>query len=106
MDSSGVGAASAIAGVAVFSIHSMYAQHAGSLADCRNAPAGDVATLTRIRDADILTGSLVLVAGGTLVILTKKKTPLVIAGLAFAVTSTYYHLVCHAPNVGEANNGY
>lgn len=96
MDRLEVGAACAVAGAAVFSIHGMYAQHAGSLYECRKAMPGDVATRTRLLDADILTGSLVLVVGGTLTAITKRKSPLLLALTAFGVTSFYYHAVCNS----------
>jgi hypothetical protein len=105
MDKSELGAASALAGAAIFSIHGMYAQHAGSLADCRNATPGDAVIATKLKDADILTGSLVLVVGGMLTYITKSKAPLVLAISAFAVTSTYYHLVCNSESAGVLPNG-
>lgn len=93
-----IGTACAIAGVAVFSIHGVYTQHAGSLNAARQAP-DDPATNERLRDADILTGGLVVLVGGALAIMTKAPHPLVLSLLAFGVVATYYHVACASHGV-------
>lgn len=89
-----IGSATAIASVAAFSIHSVYTQHAGKLSDARQAEPGNPEMRAAITDADVLTGSLVLVVGGTLAAVTKKVEPLALAVAVFGITSFYYHRAC------------
>lgn len=84
-------AGAAFVGIAVASIHGMYTQHAGSLADCRQASSDSVATAQRLQDADMLTGVLVGITGLALLGLTKRIEPLVISLAAYGATSFYYH---------------
>lgn len=99
MDKLEIGTGLAIAGVAVFSIHGVYTQHAGSLSDARTAPPGDSATHERLRDADILTGGLVLLVGGSLAVMTKAPHPFLLAVLAFGVIALYYHATLSSQSV-------
>jgi hypothetical protein len=98
-----IGAACALVGASVFSIHQVYCGHAGSLNDVRTAAPGDTATAERLRDADMLTGGLVAIVGGVLLGVTKRPEPLVIATSAFLLTALYYHRTCNSPSV---TNGY
>lgn len=94
-----VGVATALVGASVFQIHSLYTQHAGSLKDARNAPANDADTVQRLRDADILTGSVVLIVGGTVSKVTRSSTPLWLALTSFGVVSVYYHMACASERI-------
>jgi hypothetical protein len=86
-----LGIALAITGAAVFSIHTVYTQHAGTLSDARTAPSNDPGTRQRLTDADLLTGGLVLLVGGGLAGMTGKPHALVFAVAAFAIVALYYH---------------
>jgi hypothetical protein len=94
-----IGAACALVGASVFSIHQMYCSHAGSLNDVRTATPGDAATAERLRDADMLTGGLVAIVGGVLLGVTKRPEPLAIAAGAFLLTASYYHRTCNTSSV-------
>lgn len=87
-------AAAAFAGATVYSIHDVYTKHAPSLQDCRQADAGDALVRQALQDADFLTGMLVGIAGGVLAVSTKRVEPLLIAAMAYGVTSLYYHRAC------------
>lgn len=89
-----VGVATALVGASVFQIHNLYTQHAGSLAEVRQAPANDPQTLQQLRDADVLTGALVFIVGGTIAKVTRSQTPLWLAFASFGVVSVYYHAAC------------
>lgn len=94
-----VGAATALVGASVFSIHNLYQTHAGSLEDARRAAAGDAVTMQRLRDADILTGALVFIVGGTVAKVTRSSTPLWLAVTAFGVVAVYYHAAAASEGV-------
>lgn len=89
-----VGVATALVGASIFQVHSVYTQHAGSLAEVRQAPANDAATAQRLRDADVLTGALVIIVGGTISKVTRSSTPLWLSLASFGVVSIYYHAAC------------
>ena len=89
-----VGVATALVGASVFQVHNLYTQHAGTLSDVRQAPANDAATLQRLRDADILTGAIVFIVGGTVAKVTRSSTPLWLSLASFGVVSIYYHAAC------------
>lgn len=104
MDRLEVAAAVGITGASVFAIHGIYTQHAGTLSDARSAPAGDPETRQRLSDADILTGALALVVGGTLTAVTRRPEPIALAVVALAVVAVYYHAACESQNV-ETSDG-
>lgn len=89
-----VGVATALVGASIFQIHNLYTQHAGSLKDARSAPANDAATVQRLKDADLLTGALVFLVGGTVSKVSRSSTPLWLALTSFGVVSVYYHMAC------------
>lgn len=105
MDKLEVAAAVAITGASVFAIHGVYTQHAGTLYDARSAPAGDGDTRRRLTDADILTGGLALLVGGTLTGVTRRPEPIILAGVALAIVALYYHAVCESSPAGSADGG-
>ena len=94
-----VGAATALVGVSVFQIHNLYSQHAGTLADARQAAPNDPETAQRLRDADVLTGALVLLVGATVSGVTRSPKPFWLAASAFGVVSIYYHAACASEGV-------
>ena len=91
------GAGAALVGIGIFQIHDMYSRHAGPLADMRQSDSSDVAARQRIADADTLTVSMALLAGGALSISTRQWSPVIIAATAFVLTSAYYHSALRAP---------
>src|SRR5882724_8552357 len=94
-----VGAATALVGVGIFQIHGMYTQHAGSLHDVRQSSSQDADAHQCLRDADILAGGMTLLAGGALSLAIHQAYPLVIAGVAYGLVATYYHVALQQPEV-------
>jgi len=94
-----VGVATALVGASVYEIHNLYVKHAGSLSDARSAPANDPATVQRLRDADILTGALVVIVGGTVSKVTGSTAPLWLAVASLGVVAVYYHSACASEGV-------
>lgn len=97
MDRLEIGASTALVGAGIFSIHSHYKDHAGPLADIRSASPTDKGACQRVLDADILTGGLVILVGGSLSYMTGKASPMVLAVLGFALISVYYHASLNGP---------
>lgn len=97
MDKLEIGGATALVGAAVFQIHSQYTTHAGSLADAREASMNDPKTRQRISDADVLTGGLVLLVGGSVSYFTRSVVPIAIAIIGFGLISVYYHAALTGP---------
>lgn len=96
-----VGAATALVGVGIFQIHGLYVEHAGSLNDMRENTGSDVEAQQRLRDADILAGSMTLLAGGALSLAVNKWYPFAIAGIAYGIVSIYYHACLVQPPTTE-----
>lgn len=97
MDKVEVGASTALVGAGIFTIHSHYRDHAGSLSDCRNASPDDPHARQRVLDADVLTGGLVVLVGGSLSYLTKSPLPLALAVAGFVLIAGYYHGALNGP---------
>jgi hypothetical protein len=99
------GTAIAIVGAGIFQIHDQYSKHAGELTDIRNAPAGDIESLMRLQDADVLVGATALIVGGTLTLASGKVFPLAIAVVGYILIAGYYHYALNttAP-IQEAGN--
>lgn len=89
----------ALVGAAIFQVHSQYTSHAGSLSDTRQAAPGDMSARQRVLDADVLTGGLVLLVGGSLTVLTRSATPFIVAAAGFLLISMYYHAALVSPGV-------
>lgn len=101
----------ALIGAGVFTIHGIYTQHAGPLADVRNDSPSTVAAAQRLRDADMLAGGMTLLAGGALSIATGRWYPLGLAVLAFVIVASYYHATLRGPSAepiqgGDTEDGY
>lgn len=94
-----VGAATGLVAVGIFQIHGLYTEHAGSLHDMRCASGSDAEAQQQLRDADVLAGSMTLLAGGALSLAVRKWYPLAIAGIAYGVVSVYYHAALQQPAV-------
>lgn len=97
MDKLEIGGATALVGAAIFQIHSQYTQHAGSLSDARGADPSDLGARQRILDADVLTGGLVLLVGGSVSVFTRSAVPLALALAGFLLISAYYHATLVSP---------
>jgi hypothetical protein len=100
MDKVEIGASTALVGAGIFSIHSHYKDNAGPLSETRNG--GGPESKQKVMDADILTGGLTLLVGGTLSYFTKSPAPLVLAALGFILISGYYHTALNGPAVVTA----
>ena len=94
-----VGPSTALIGAGIFSIHSHYQNNAGPLSEVRKASADNMQVKQKVMDADILTGGLVLLTGGSLAYLTQSSTPLILAILGFALISGYYHAALNGPTL-------
>lgn len=94
-----VGAATGLVAVGIFQIHDLYTRHAGDLHDMRTSSGTDAEAQQQLRDADVLAGSMTLLAGGALSLAVRKWYPLAIAGIAYGVVSIYYHAALQQPPV-------
>ncbi len=102
MDKMEIGAGAALVGAGLFSIHAHYKDHAGSLSDARQALSSDLAAKQRLLDADVLTGGLVILAGGSLAYMTKSPAPLLLAIAGFVLIAGYYHGALNGPRVATS----
>lgn len=95
------GAAVALVGFCGFQLWDAWNKSAPSLADCRGAGPGDVVIGQQLRDADVTVGSLAVLIGVIMTILTKNATALIVILVMFGGLSFWHHDVYRGAAPGE-----
>lgn len=91
------GAAAAVIGVGAFELCKLYTDTAPTVAECRASQTGtDVHQ--QLVDADITMGPLALIIGGTMSLLIRDWSPLVIMFVVFGAISLLRHWMLNSPN--------
>jgi hypothetical protein len=86
------GAALALVGFCGFQLWDAWNKTAPSLADCRGAAPGDVVVGQQLMDADVTVGSLAVLIGVIMAILSKNATALIIILVMFGGLSFWHHM--------------
>lgn len=86
-------AAAGLVMVALWQLREAYSDAAPDLGALRRCDRDDVEHRQRLLDADLITGGLALLAGGTASWLTGSWVPLIIVAAGFAWISGWHHLV-------------
>lgn len=93
-----IGAGSAIIGMGVFSLHSIWSSAAPSLTDVRDAAPQSLYIKQGILDAAILTGGAALIVGVTAYLLTGELIPGILMTVTFSALAGYWLWVADAEN--------
>ena len=91
-----VEAATAVVGLAAFELWKAWGNNAPALSTVRSAPPGDITVRQQLMDADITVGSLAVIIGVAMAILTKDMTALIILMVVFGALSFFHHWVMDA----------
>ena len=89
-------AATAVVGIATYQLWNAWQSAAPSLAELRSAAPGDIGARQKLLDANLTVGSLALVIGVTLAILTRDLTALIIMIVFFATLSMWHNSILAA----------
>lgn len=84
---------SAIVGMGVFSLYSVWSGAAPSLSEMRDAPAGDVTVKNKMLDASILTGGLAVLVGGLIYVMTNEPAPGILMLVTFSALVFWWNEV-------------
>jgi hypothetical protein len=87
-----------VVGLAAFQLWQSWRDVAPSFAELRQAPHDDYDTKQRLFDADLSVGSLALVIGVTLAVLSHDFTALVLMLVIFGMLSLWSHQIMAAPS--------
>lgn len=86
------GAAVALVGFCGFQLWDAWNKTAPTLAECRGAGPGDVQVGQQLMDADVTVGSLAVLIGVIMAILTKNGTALIVILVMFGGLSFWHHM--------------
>lgn len=89
-------AAVAVVGLAAIELWKLWGNNAPSLAEVRSAAPDDVSIRQRLMDSDITVGSMALIIGVALAILTHDMTALIVMVAIFAALSFFHHWIMAA----------
>lgn len=89
-------AAVAVVGLAAIELWKLWGANAPSLAEVRKADPGDVSIAQRLMDSDITVGSMAVIIGVALAILTHDMTALIVMVAIFATLSFFHHWIMAA----------
>lgn len=89
---------SAMIGMGVFSLHSIWSSAAPTLTAVRDAPPQSIHIKQGILDAAILTGGAAIVVGSTAYFMTKETLPAILMIVTFAALAGYWLWVADAEN--------
>ncbi len=90
------GAAATVVGLASFQLYQAWNQNAPSLAECRSAEPGDITVKQKLVDADLTVGSVAIIVGVALAILTRDPTALILLMVIFGTLSLWSNQVLAA----------
>lgn len=88
-----IGDATAIAGLAVISLCTLYKDNAPSLAELRDAGADGGPTHQQLSDADFSVGSIAVISGVAMAWLTKDLTALILICVALGSYMLWFHAI-------------
>lgn len=94
-------AAAAIIGVGAFEVWKAWNKTAPSIPECRDANTNSVALRQQLMDADVTVGGMALVIGGSMAVLMRDWTPVVLMLLVFGCLSFLHKWVLAAPSHGK-----
>lgn len=86
----------AVVGLAGFELWKAWGNTAPTLSECRAVDRDDVALRQRLLDANITVGSLAIIIGVALAILTRDMTALILMMVIFGSLSFFHHWVLTA----------
>lgn len=89
-------AAIAVVGLGAVELWKLWNTNAPSLSEVREAPPGDITVRQKLMDADVTVGSMALVIGVTLAVLTQDSTALIIMLVIFSSLSFLHHWIMAA----------
>ena len=89
-------AAIAVVGVAAFELWKVWNSSAPTLAEVREADFTNINVRQRLMDSDITVGSLAVVIGVSLAVMTRDATALVLMLIIFGSLSFFHHWVLDA----------
>jgi hypothetical protein len=89
-------AAVAVVGLAAIELYKLWGSNAPSLADVRTAEPGCISTRQKLLDAEIQVGSMALIIGTVLAVLTRDMTALIVMLVIFAALSFLHHWIMAA----------
>jgi len=89
-------AAVAVVGLAAVELWKLWGSNAPSLAEVRAADPDDLNIRQRLMDSDITVGSMALIIGVALAILTHDMTALIVMIAVFAALSFFHHWIMAA----------
>lgn len=89
-------AAIAVVGLGAVELWKLWNTNAPSLSEVREAAPGDITIRQKLLDADVTVGSMALVIGATLAVLTHDTTALIIMLVIFASLSFLHHWIMAA----------
>jgi hypothetical protein len=94
-----------LATAAIWKISEQYQNTAPSMHDLRAGDRDSTKLRQALMDTDILTGILVLGAGGLAWSLTGSPVPLAIVAVTYLVVCGYHHMILRGPTPGEIETG-
>jgi len=89
-------AAAAVVGLAGFQLWQAWNNNAPSLSECRGAHPNDLAVRQRLLDADLTVGTMAVIIGVGMTVLTKDGTALVLMLAVFGMLSLWAHQIMDA----------
>jgi hypothetical protein len=89
-------AAIAVVGLGAVELWKLWNTNAPTLAEVRQAPAGDITVRQKLMDADVTVGSMALIIGTALAVLMHDTTALVLMLVIFAALSFLHHWIMAA----------
>ena len=94
-----------LATAAIWKISEQYQNTAPSMHDLRAGDRDSIPLRQALMDTDVLTGILVIGAGGLAWALTGSPVPLAIVAATYLVVCCYHHLILRGPTPGEIETG-
>lgn len=94
-----------LATAAIWKISEQYQNTAPSMKELRGSDRNSTELRQALMDTDVLTGILVLGAGGLAWSLTGSPVPLAIVAATYLVVCCYHHLVLRGPTPVEIETG-
>jgi hypothetical protein len=94
-----------LATAAIWKIADQYQNTAPSMKELRSADRNSTEHRQALMDTDVLTGVLVIGAGGLAWALTGSPVPLAIVASTYVVVCGYHHLVLRGPSPSQIETG-
>lgn len=91
---------SAIIGMGVFSLYSVWSGAAPSLTEVRETPPGSVKIKNQLLDASILTGGIATLVGSLVYVMTGEAAPGILMVVTFIALAFWWYQVAQAEGHG------